>query len=168
MNAPNQEHEKIERLLKHAKLSEPSPQLKGRVIETARAAWRDLAPDVPWQVPLCRLALSAAAAVVLISAANYFSDRVIAQALPDRPAVVDEETPDLTTSLGLPEDSLSRHWVRAGSPASSLDIHSVKAYIDTVRRMLDEAQQQEPSAPLPSTNGRSQESLSRFRFGSWS
>lgn len=76
MNEPRSEHDRIERLLKQARLPEPSPQLHDRVTAAAKQAWDQEPAEVPWQIPLRRLVLAAAAAFVIISVANHLSDRV--------------------------------------------------------------------------------------------
>jgi len=73
MNERAPENEAIERLLKRARLAEPSADLRSRVVGAMKDAWQEAPPEVPWQIPLRRLGLSAAAAVLLISGANYYS-----------------------------------------------------------------------------------------------
>ena len=74
MNERDQEHEEIERLLKAARPAGPSGALKARVTGAARAAWDQRRAEVPWQIPAWRLAISAAAAAIIISFGNRLGD----------------------------------------------------------------------------------------------
>ena len=71
MNETNAEHERIERLLKQAHVPAPSNQLRERITDSARQAWKRNEAETPWRVPLRRLALSAVAAVIIISLTNH-------------------------------------------------------------------------------------------------
>ncbi len=68
------EHADTERLLRRVRPTEPSTQLKALVLQTAREAWPGASTNIPWQIPIRRLALSAVAATVLISLANLYAD----------------------------------------------------------------------------------------------
>jgi len=73
------------------------------------------------------------------------------------PANADGPDRDLAEQL---EVALNPHRVLAGS-RSPIDGQSVKEYVDTVRRMLEEAPRPESSDPHSSPNDRSQQSLGR-------
>jgi len=74
MNEPNQAQERVERLLKASGPGGPSEALKARVITAAKAAWHQGPGEVPWQVPVWRLAVSAAAAGIIIAFGNHLGD----------------------------------------------------------------------------------------------
>jgi len=63
----------MERLLKKARLAEPSAEFKARITRAAKEAWNEPPVEMPWRIGLRRLAVSAAAAVLMISSANYYS-----------------------------------------------------------------------------------------------
>ncbi len=77
MNETSSKHDKVEHLMKQVRPTGPSPQLKDRVTSAAEKAWGRALPEVPWQVPLRRLAVSAVAAVLLISLANAMGNCVV-------------------------------------------------------------------------------------------
>ena len=78
MNEANEQNIKIERLLRKARLAEPSPELKARVLGAGREAWREAPADASWRIGLRRLGVSAAAAAVIVSSANYLSSQAVA------------------------------------------------------------------------------------------
>ncbi len=82
MNKPELQNEEIERLLKRAHLPEPSSRLHDQVVAAARQAWSRMPADIPWQIPLRRLALSAVATLLIVSAANHLGNRVLPRMRP--------------------------------------------------------------------------------------
>jgi hypothetical protein len=74
MNETNGENKQLESLLRKAHLPEPSPELKERITSGATKAWNQTSPELPWQIPVRRLIVSAAAAVFIIWMANSYSD----------------------------------------------------------------------------------------------
>ncbi len=75
MSTPNEEYDRIERLLKRVRPQEPSAELEERVQCAAQEAWREDTAGIPWRIPILRLALSTAAAAVLVTLANLYGDR---------------------------------------------------------------------------------------------
>ena len=141
MNETNAEHERIERLLKKAHLPQPSSQLHDRVATAAGQAWDQEPTDVPWQIPLRRLALSAAAACLVASAANHLSDRVTSRARSyAAPASSVAQVRDASDdSFGAwVEDLPYRYRLGSIRPYRRLiDSQVVRDRMETLNRMLD-------------------------------
>lgn len=142
MTEMDRENNEIERLLRRAKLSEPSAELKERVTSAARKAWAEAAPDVPWQIPVRRLMVSAAAAVLMVSLANYWADRVPAGRQSHGFAADTEEARELDDWLQMPCSRLVRHL---GNKASACSPATLREHMEKVRQILDESES--PSRP---------------------
>ncbi|GAF94642.1 unnamed protein product, partial [marine sediment metagenome] len=78
MNEKDTGNDQLEHLLRKAHIPEPSTLLKERITTEARKAWNQTSLELPWQIPVKRLVASAAAAMFVISIANYFSDLTLA------------------------------------------------------------------------------------------
>ena len=74
MNEKNVENKQLESLLRKAHLPEPSSKLKERITTEAKKIWLQTSPELPWQIPVRRLFVSAAAAVFIIWITNCSSD----------------------------------------------------------------------------------------------
>jgi len=149
MNEISRENHEIERLLRRAKLPEPSAEIKERVTSAARKAWDGAAPDVPWQVPIRRLAVSAAAAVFIVSLANYCGDHAIARRQSRGFAAAMEEPPDPGDWPQMPYSPLVRHLMMT-SKSSALNPATLLEYMERVRQILDESDPREaPDAVAP-------------------
>lgn len=74
MNERDNMHPNVEGVLRRVRPHEPSAELKAKVLHAARDAWRQDSAGVPWQVPIRRLAISAAAAAVMVSFANLYGN----------------------------------------------------------------------------------------------
>ena len=83
MNEQESQNAKIERLLKRAHLPEPSSRLHDQIMTAARQAWSRMPADVPWQIPLRRLALSTAATFLIVATANHLGNRAATRIRPD-------------------------------------------------------------------------------------
>ena len=151
----NDKNKQIEDFLRKAHLPEPSPELKERITAEAAKAWNQTSPELPWQIPVRRLIVSAAAAVLIIWLANCSSDYALARWQSGGFPVVHQQILD---SDSLPEISyspLARHLVSAGRKSSMTDASALRNYADTVLRILDEAQQNGMSKPPAPVEGRS-------------
>ena len=84
MNRSDKRFEEIERRLLRVRLAEPPAELKMRIVGAAEKAWQEAPADIPWRIPLRHLGLSAAAAVLIVSGANYFSVQAVAPWQADR------------------------------------------------------------------------------------
>jgi len=141
MNEMDRENNEIERLLRQAKLPKPSAELEERVTSAARQAWDQAASDVPWQIPVRRVAISAAAAVLMISFANYWADRVPAGRPTHEFVASTVETPELDDWLQMPCDRLVRHLTNRPPAFTSA---TLRKHMEKVRRVLDESESTEP------------------------
>jgi hypothetical protein len=161
----DRENNEIERLLRRAKLPEPSAELKERVTSAARKAWDQATPDIPWQVPIRRLAISAAAAVLMISLANYFGDRVLAGGQPPGLAAATAETSDLDDWLEVPCNSFVRHLTNKPSTCSPA---ALLEHLEKVRQILDESEPTEAPDIGDPVEHRSRLLPTRSNFYTWS
>lgn len=94
--------DKHEELMSRHRLATPGPGLRKRVLATAKNAWDDLPEDIPWQMPVLRLAACLVAAPLIIAAANETAPQSIAvrpPPPPQRPAEVLPELEDLYARL---------------------------------------------------------------------
>jgi hypothetical protein len=140
VNEMNRENNEIERLLRQAKLPEPSAELKERVTGAARKAWDQASPDIPWQVPIRRLAISAAAAVLMVSLANYSANCVPVGWQSHGFAATAEEPPELGDWPEIPHSPLVRHLI---SKPSACNPGALREYMEKVRQALDESESTE-------------------------
>jgi hypothetical protein len=149
-----EEHGKIERLLKSVRPVGPSAELKGRIVGAARDAWQEAQADTPWRIALGRLAAAAVAAAVIVSCANYLSNRAIAPWRPHGPtaaAVRDcgvEEFPEI--SFG----PLLTH-VAALRGGAGRDAAGAFAYRERLQEMLAETEHNGPADTSAPVKGRS-------------
>ncbi|UCC99115.1 MAG: hypothetical protein JSW66_04350 [Phycisphaerales bacterium] len=143
------ENEQLEHLLRKARLPDPSPRLKERVTAEARKAWNQAAPDVPWQIPIRRLAVSAAAAVLVVWLANYSSDHVLARraigGLPTAGRVSGQN--DIDALPEMPYGPFVRRLVSVQPRSSGFDASALNDRAEVFRRVLDEAQRSTFSQP---------------------
>lgn len=147
MNEMGRESNEVERLLRRAKLPEPSAELKRRATDAAREAWDEAALDFPWQIPIRRLAISAAAAVLMISLANYWADCVSAGRQSHEFAASMVETPELDDWLQMSCGRLVGHL---GNKASACSPAALREHMAKVKQVLDEGEPTEsPDAVAP-------------------
>ncbi len=102
MNEKDMENDKIEHLLRKAHIPEPSPLLKERITTEARKAWNQTSLEMPWQIPIRRLVASAAAAVLIISIANFSSDHALKRWSPGDVRATKEQPSDLAILPDMP------------------------------------------------------------------
>lgn len=155
MNEPNQEHERIERLLKAARPAGPSETVKARVTEAARAAWNQGPVEVPWRIPVRRLAVSAAAAAIIVAFGNHLGDFDGSGARADCSLAAETANPELeelaTMVYG---SSRSRLGTRRRKPPEANGA-TLREKVETIQHMLDEMDSNGVQAqPVPS-GGRS-------------
>jgi hypothetical protein len=142
MKTADGQFDEIEQRLKRARLVEPSAELKVRVVGSAQETWRQTPADIPWRIPLRHLGISAAAAVLIVSCANYFSTAAVAPWQAGRPGIVRmqaarfEDTPEALYS------PFVRHLIAtSGTPAQ--DASALLDYFQSVRKTLEGAEQDE-------------------------
>jgi hypothetical protein len=141
MNEKDFENDKIEHLLRRAHPSEPSPLLKERIITEARKAWNRTTVEMPWQIPIRRLAASAAAAVLIISIANFSSDHALEKWSPRDVQATKEQPPDLEILPDTPYRPFVRHTVSINRKPSINNASALRDYTERVRQILNEMQE---------------------------
>jgi hypothetical protein len=168
MNEPNQDQERIERLLKASRPAKPSAALKARVTTAAEAAWNRGPAEVPWQVPVWRLAVSAAAAGIIIAFGNRLGDFGRPGAQAGVAVAVETANPELEelaeTVYG---PSRSRLRTRRGKPSAANDA-TLREKVERIEQILDEMDSNGIQAQPAPSGGRSR--LLRYQrcLGSYS
>jgi len=152
----NAENKHIEDILRKAYLPEPSPELKKRITTEAEKTWIQTSLELPWQIPVRRLIVSAAAAVLIIWLTNRSSDYALSGWHSAKPQVTSHQPPDLDALAELSYSPLARHLVSASRKISGIDASALRSYAETVRRILDESQQNGVSKSQAPIEGRSQ------------
>jgi hypothetical protein len=155
MNEKDLENDKIEHLLRRAHIPEPSPLLKERITTEARKEWNQTSLELPWQIPLRRLVASAAAAVFIISIANFSSNHALKKWRPGDVRATREQLPDLETLPEMPYISFVRHLVSVNRRPSITDASALRDYAERVRQALQETQQNGTSNEKVPNGGRS-------------
>lgn len=148
-NENDAKNKRLEALMRKAYLPEPSPQLKERITAEAKKAWTQAASDVPWQIPIRRLAVSAAAAVLAVWLANCSSDYVLGRRMtggvPVAGRVSDQN--DINALPEMPYSPFVRRLVSVHSESSGFDASALIDRAEAYRRILDEALQSTFSQP---------------------
>ncbi len=142
MKAIDRQFDEMEQRLKHARLAKPSDELKARIVGSAREAWDQAPADIPWRIPLRHLGLSAAAAVLIVSCANYFSSAAVAPWQAGRPGTVRMQAVRSEDAPAMPYSPFVRHLI-ATSGAPARDAAVLLDYLQSVQQTLDGAEQDE-------------------------
>jgi hypothetical protein len=142
MRPADGQFDEIEQRLKQARLAEPSDEFKARVLGSARETWAKAPADIPWRIPLRHLAISAAAAVLIVSSANYFSTAAVAPWQASRPVTIRMEAANSEDMPEMPYSPFVRHLI-ATSGAPAHDASVLLDYFQNVRKTLDGAEQDE-------------------------
>ena len=149
------QNEKLEKLLSKAHLPEPATELKYRITAEAAKAWNQTLSELPWQTPVRRLIVSAAAAVLIIWLANSSSDYALARWRSGRHQVAHQQLLDLDTLPEIPYRHLVRGLVSTNCIPSITGASSLRSYTETVRHVLDEMKKNEVSRPTAPAEGSS-------------
>lgn len=155
MNEKDLENDKLEHLLRRAHIPEPSPLLKERITTVARKEWNQTSVEMPWQIPLRRLVASAAAAVFIISIANFSSNHALKKWRPGDVRATREQLPDLETLPEMPYRPFVRHLVSVNRRPSVTNASALRNYAERVRQILKETQQNGASNEQVPDGGRS-------------
>ncbi len=140
MRLSDAQFDEIEQCLKRARLAEPAAELKARIVGSARETWTKAPADIPWRIPLRHLAISAAAAVLIVSSANYFSMAAVAPWQAGRPVTARMQAAHLEDMPEMPYSPFVRHLIAtSGMPA--YDASVLLDYFQSVRKALDGAEQ---------------------------
>lgn len=146
--------DEIERRLKTVRLTEPSDELKARILGAARETWDKAPADIPWRVPLRHLAVSAVAAVLIVSFANRFSTWMVAPWQAGRPATIRTEPSGFADMPELPYSPLVRQFLATGrAPAQD-----ASALLDHMKRARETLDGIEPDDPAPKSGPGERES----------
>ena len=151
----NAENKQLEDLLRKAHLPEPSSELKERITTEAKKTWIQTSSELPWQVPIRRLLVSAAAAVLIIWLTNSSSDYLIVRWQSSRPKISNQQGSNLDALTEISYSPLARHLASAGHRLSITDASVLRNYAETVRSILSEPQQNGSSKPSAPVEGRS-------------
>ena len=162
MSKSTSNNDQFEHLLRAVRLSEPSEELKVRVTDVATNAWKGTSVDISWRVPLRRLAVSAAAAVVIVSLANYVSGRVASGQSRDV-HVATREAPELDILPDEVDSFLILRLAATGSRRQESDASRMRDHLEMVRQMLGENQGENQSERDPAVKGRSHRSGADLR-----
>lgn len=168
MNEKDLENDNIEHLLRRAHIPVPSPLLKERITTEARKEWNQTSLELPWQIPLRRLVASAAAAVFIISIANFSSNHALKKWRPGDVRATREQLPDLETLPEMPYSSFVRHLVSVNRRPSITDASALRDYAERVRQALQETQQNGASNEQVPDGGRSRLLPAQPGLGSYS
>jgi hypothetical protein len=155
MNDKNAENKQIEDLLRKASMPEPSPKLKERITIEAKKTWIHTSSEQPWQIPVRRLIVSAAAAVLIIWLTNCYSDYLMVRWQSSGSKIANQQRSDLDALTEIPYSPLAKHLVSAGRRLSITDASAFRNYAETVRSILSESQQNGSSKPSSPAEGRS-------------
>jgi len=155
MNETDRDNHEVEQLLRKVRPVEPSAEARQRITGAAREAWNESGAGRTWRIAFRRLGVSAAAAVVMISIAEYASYRAVApwQSC-GPPAVARVEIEEIEEWPEMPRSPALRQLVATRRPAGP-DAATLLDYMERMRETLSETEQgRSPKAPAP-TNGRS-------------
>jgi hypothetical protein len=155
MNEKDMENDKIENLLRRARPSEPSPLLKERITAEARKAWNRTTVEIPWQIPIRRLVASAAAAVLIISIANFSSDQALEKWNSGDVLATKEQPLDFEILPDMPYRPFVRHTVSINRRPSINNASALRDYTERLRQVLNEMQQNGASNEQVPDGGRS-------------
>jgi len=144
----------IEQLLRRVRPTEPSPEVRARITGAARAAWNGPATGSAWRIAFRRLAVSTAAAVVMVSAADYASRRAVAPWQSTGPAVARLDPAEIEDWLEMPYSPLVRQLVATRRPAGP-DAVTLLDYMERMRETISETEQGHGPEVSPPSEGRS-------------
>lgn len=155
MNKKDMENNKIESLLRKAHIPEPSPMLKERITTEARKAWNQTSLEIPWQIPIRRLVASAAAAVLIISITNLYSNHTLKRWCQRDIRATTEQPPELEILTEIPVRPFIRHMVSVNCKPSPTDNSALHNYTERLRQVLNGMQQNGASNGQVLEGGRS-------------
>jgi len=155
MSKATRDDNRFEHLLREARLPGPSRELKARVTDAATNAWKETSVGISWWVPLRRLAVSAAAAVVIVSLADYVSGRMTAMPQSRDVRATAREPAEIDALPEVVDGSLVRRLAAAGGRRPATDVSQLREHLEKVRRMLGAGQGDDLSERPPAIEGSS-------------
>lgn len=153
-NEINREYGEVERCLRRVRPVEPSRELKERVTGAAREVWDTAAADTPWRVVMERLVAAAVMAAIIVSCANYLSNRAIAPWRDGRPVATHVEDYSVDEFPEVSFGPLIRHLAAVYRP----DAHKaggMLAYREKIQETLTETELSGPADTIGPGKGRS-------------
>jgi len=142
------DNERIENLLRKVHLPEPSAQLKERITAEARMLWNQSSGELPGRILFRRLAVSAAAAVLIIALANWCSDLAAGRWRSENVLAAIEQPADIDVLSDLPYGPFVGRLASAARGSLHIDASSLSEHVQRVREFLDEIWQNGGSAPV--------------------
>jgi len=164
-DAKESQNGKLEKLLRKARLPESSPEVKDRITAEAIRVWNHTSVEQSWRIPFLRLAASAAAAVLVVCLANFTGDHSVARWKTSGPSVMRQQVPELEI---LPEMPYVKHLTAISRVLPATNGSGLRRYVETVRKLLDEVQQNDVSKPTAPIGGGSRLYPDRSRSSSCS
>jgi hypothetical protein len=153
MNEKEAENKQLEDLLRKAHLPEPSQQLHERITAAAKRAWNQTPPELPWLIPFSRLVASAAAAIVIIWLANYYSECTLAQWQSEKFPATIEQHHDQESLPEIPYGPFVRRLVSVNHQSFIINASALNEHVETLRLILNEVQQNIITKPSIPTGG---------------
>jgi hypothetical protein len=154
-NAKASQNDKLEKLLRKAHLPEPSPKLKDRIAAEATRIWGRTSVELSWRIPIRRLVASAAAAVFVAWLANFSSDSSLVRWQTHESSAMTQQPPKLDVLSEMPYGPYVKHLTSIRLKLPTTDGSGLRHYVETVRKLLDEVQQNDVSKPPDPLGGRS-------------
>lgn len=154
-NANESQNDKLEMFLKKARLSEPSSELKGRIITEVTRVWNQTSVELSWRIPFMRLAASAAAAGLMIWLANISAGYSVARWQAGEVSATRQQSFEIDVFPDMPYNPFVRHLASTSREYPSTDGSGLREYIETIHRLLDETPKNDASNPPDPVKGRS-------------
>lgn len=140
-NGNPSQHDRLEKLLSKARLPEPSSEFKERIVAEARRVWHQTSEELSWRIPFMRLVASTAAAVFVIWLANFYSDYTVARWQTSGPSETSQQPSELEVLPEIPYAPFVRHHAAINREYPATDASELRHYVEALRRLLDETQQ---------------------------
>jgi len=164
MSGTDPDQDRVERLMKAAGLPGPSDALKAHVMAAAQKAWRQDSIDIPARIFLRRLAVAAAAAVIIVTLADRYGERTVSPWRSGDVAAAIQEPVNLEALLGT-ADLAAAHLRLRGRP-SAIDASTLREHVARIRQILDETQGSANASTL--VEGQTRVIPAQTGFGSYS
>jgi len=144
------QNEKLEKLLSKARLPEPATELKERITAAAKRAWNQTEAELPWLIPFKRLVASAAAAILIIWLANYYSECTLAQWQSEKIPATSKQSPCYEILPEMPCSPFMKRLAALNRRSSMIDASALNNHTEAIQHILNEAQQNRlPRPPAP-------------------
>jgi hypothetical protein len=141
MNEKDMNNDKLEQFLRRAHIPEPTPLLKERITAEARKALNQTSVEMSWQIPIRRLAASAAAAVLIISITNLFSDYTLQKWNFRDASIISRQIPDFEVLVETTYSPFVRYLASVDRKPSIHEATALRDYTERVLQVLNEMQQ---------------------------